>query len=276
LDLTTMDLLDKLLIGSSTQYLGMLFCIIAATLSITARNGTDSQKSTISLMNAIGCLVQFISCLIGVSYWEPLGVPAAGLYFNAGLFLLIAVLNLLGSTFPPVYNLSADIFRNPMNWGFLLWIVVGFFYAVMAAFATDSLTDGYGVKLEGKSQLILHGSFKYSMAPILLNVILLFKGHMITAGSYATYVVGRFLSAATCALTLMSAIWAMVFTCLNEGGKYDKIISGQYFNMSLWFVFFLLFYVPMARMDHVFAPAIQKKVNDDSYVFDEVDEESDE
>jgi len=264
------------LIGSSTQYMGVLLFIIAATLSITARNGTDSQKSTISLMNAIGCLVQFISCLIGVSYWEFLGVPAAGIYFNAGLFLLIAVLNLLGSTFPPVYNLSADIFRNPMNWGFLVWIVIATFFMVMMAFATESLTDSYGVKLEGKSQLVLAGMFKYSLAPTYLIIILLFKGHMITAGSYATYVIGRFLSAATCALTLMSAIWAMVFTCLNEGGKYDKIISGQYFNMSLWLVFFLLFYVPMARMDHVLAAAIQEKVEGDSYAIEEVDEESDE
>jgi len=265
---------DKFLIGAICQTNGVMMLICAATLSITARNGTDAQKSNISLMNAVGSAVFLITSFSSTSYWVDLGAAPGGMYFNVCLYGLVAVLNFMGSNYPPAFKVAP--LKNPIYWGFLVWIPIFLLYAVMSAFATDSLVEGYGMKLSGDAKLFFTGSIKYVLSVLELQIALLFTGLLITPGSNATYTLGRFLSAISVGMFLTSAIWAMIYTCLNVDGKYDKVISGQNFNMGLWGVFFLLFYVPMARMDHDLAPSIRAAVEGTNYKDAPADESSDE
>lgn len=249
-----MTLLEKLLVGAVVQFWGLNIAIEVCVLMITARNGTDEQKGTTCFMQGLSAVFGVIMMLLGSSEFLSLGANANGMYVNMGVYGTIGILNFLGASFPPAIKMAP--LRHPMYWGLLGLIAMYTFYMLSMIFMTESLMKGYGVELEGQGQLLLTGVFRYGIPQDYFGVIMLLTGQIITAGSLATYGIVRYLCVVVFGMITMCLTMCAVWTCLNEDGKYDKIISGQYFNFFLWLVFFFLFYVPIARMD----PAIKSDV----------------
>jgi hypothetical protein len=263
LDTDSMNLMSKLMIGTIMQFWAMNLFMNVCVCTITARNGTEEQQATTALMMGLGSIISAIIQCASTPQWTELGVAASGIYFNVGLFALIAVVNFLGASFPPTIKMAP--LSNPMYWGFVGMIGMYTMYMFTMFFAPDSLMDGYGVTLKGKPKAVLKLMFQFGLAPAFLSVILLFKGHLVTAGSLATYGIARYMCAILMGLMSMCVVMAAVWTCLNEDGKYDKIISGQYFNTFLWLVFFFLFYVPVARMDSAIGTRVVESVENIPY-----------
>jgi len=264
LDLDAIEPAEKMMIGVNMQFYGGNLLLHAGVLMLTAMTGTDDAQATMALMGGLGCCVQIVSILLSVSFWTKLGVAAGGLYFNAMLFGLIAVLCFLGANYPPAFKMAP--LGKSLYWGFLGLIAMYTFYVLAMVFATDTLLEGYGVHIQGAPYSVLIGMFKFGLAPEFLHIIMVLKSLIITSGSHNTYAIGRWMSLICVGWFFMISAMAMVWTTLNEDGKYDKIISGQYFNMLLWLIFSVLFYAPIARLDPELKSTIEKEV-DGTYGF---------
>lgn len=249
---------EKLIISTSLQNLGVTLGIAVAINTITFRGGTDDQKSTVCLMNGLSSLLSSIIGVCTPSYWDGL-VSSTGIYINAGLFFLVAIVNFLGGCPPAAFKL-ANV-SKPLYWGFLGISAIYVFYMFAMVFATDALFESYGVKISGNPQKVLVGLFKFSMAPTFLQIALLLIAQIIAPGPLATYSIARYMAMISLGSFLMSAVSSAVWTCLNDAdGKYDKIIRGQNFNMFLWAVFWVAFYVPVALMDPVLKDTVDNEI----------------
>jgi len=244
---------EKLFIATSLQTWGVTLSIPTAFSAITFRNGNDGQKSMINLMNGANCLIQSIIVLCTVSYWDTI-VATTGLYINFAIFLVVAVVCLLGVDFPPKIEL-ANV-RKPLYFGFIGMAVLYALYMLLMAFATESLFANYGAKLkEGVVKKLLVGMYRFGFAPTFLHIVTLMLAQIITAGPIANYGCARYMAIVSFASMLMCAVMAAVWTCLGSGiiggasVSFDGVAKGQTFNMFLWFIFFMLFYYPVALMD---------------------------
>jgi len=258
IDLGSLALVEKLILGITLQIFGVYAMKIAGILAITARNGTDEQRATTCLMQGVASSVIAVVTAASVGFWTELGVPASGIYFNLGLDGLVAVLALLGAGFPPAFKPAP--LRKPLYWGFLGLIAYYALFSLGMFFATESMLEGYGVEIGGQAHGVLSGMARFTYAPAFLNLILLLLGHLVTVGSCASYGVARLASGMALVLCAGSAVSATFWACLNEDGEYDKILSGQHFNAGLWLFFFLLSYVPIAAMDRAVREGVEKEV----------------
>lgn len=243
---------DKLLVSGTVQLLGIWYAVGAGALTITLRNGTDDQKSMLCFITGLWFVVAILCQFLSVPHFSEIGVPASGAYFNAGLGFLIGLLCFLGADCPP--KISMAPVRKPLYWGYIARIVVLVVFMLLMFCIPDKLMESYGLEVSASASTVLVGFMKFSMAPWFLYVALICLAQLLVMGPCATYGYNRWLATCDFALMVVSAIWAGVWQSLNENGKYDKLIKGQYFNMVMYFVLFLIFYASVALLD----PAVVK------------------
>jgi len=259
LHVSGLALLDKLLIVSTMQGLGIFECIYSLIIVTAANRGTCDQQETTSLINGAATTFALVLTLTSVGFWEEIDVPVAGIYFNASLWGVLAALSFLGANFRPVLRLAP--LRKPLYWGSLAMIVIFSCYTLVMLVAPEALLEAYtGLGLAKQSHQVLVGSLKYGYTELIVAIIMLFIGHIATTSSYIVYCVGRSMCFVSFGLALFTACWAAVWTCLNENGIYDTIVSGQRFNVGLWLVLFLLFLAPIVRMDPAIKDGVEKEV----------------
>jgi hypothetical protein len=258
-DTSSLVLVEKLLVVETLQGLGVFYIIYGVILVTTANRGTSDQQETTSLITGVANSFSLVMTLSGLRFWGDVGVPASGTYFNALLWVVLIVLSFLGASFRPVLKLAQ--LRKPMHWGFLAFIAIFSCYFFASLIAPESLLAAYtGVGLGRKSHQVLVGLMKYAFAQTIFAIVAVCVGHIATASSHTLYCVGRFMCCANLGLALVSATWVAVWTCLDKDGIYGGIVSGQCFNVGLWVVLFLLFFVPIAGMDPAIKDGVEKEV----------------
>lgn len=258
-DTTKFDQTAKLLSASVMIFIGMCYMIGAGINSLNLRQGSDASKSTLCFMNGLHSVLNLIMAVVGMSHWESLGVKAGSIYFNMGLFATVALVNFLSVDGLPKINLAP--MGNRLYWGFFAVIFLFTLYFFGMLFFTEKLMSGYGIEFTGEAEKFLLGCLKYSLAPFYFYMVLICVAQIITCAPQRTYIFARLMAIFSFACTLVIATWAAVWTALNDvNGTYDKMISGQYFNMAQWFVLFLLFYVGVAGMDSNTKDAIEEAV----------------
>lgn len=263
---------DKMLVSGTVQLIALNFAVAAGALTITYRNGTDDQKSMLCFMTGLWSVVQIICNFCSIPHFGAIGVPASGAYFNVGLLFVVGAVNFLGADCPP--KISMAPVRKPLYWGYIVSIVVTGVFTLLMFFIPDKLMNGYGVQLTGNAFTVCVGLLRFTLAPWYLYMIFVYLAQLLVMGPCATYGYSRWMSCSMNALAGVSAILAVVWQCLNdEEGKYDKLIKGQYFNMVLYFVFFLLFYIPVAQLDPVVVKdTVEKEIGKDEDLEYEADE----
>lgn len=257
-DSTKFDLTAKLISAATIIFIGICYMIGAAVNSLNLRQGSDASKSTLCFMNGLYSVLNLIMAVVGMSHWEALGVKAGSIYFNMGLFATVALVNFLSVDGLPKIDLAP--MGNRLYWGFFAVIVLFTLYFFGMVFFAEKLLSGYGIEFTGDAQKFLVGCLKYSLAPFYFYMVLVSFAQIITCAPQRTYIFARVMAIMSFAVTMAVAVWAAVWTALNVNGKYDKMISGQYFNMAIWFILFLLFYVGVASMDSNTKNAVEEAV----------------
>jgi len=249
---------EKIIISTTLQLVGVTMFASGGANTITYRGGTDDQKSTMCLMNGIGTMLTVIIGLCTVGYWTDVGVSATGLYINAAIFFVVAVVNFLGVIFPPTFKLAP--FAKPLYWGFLATIPLYVLYMFMFFFGTEFFAKSYGLVLTGNPKAVLMGLIKFGLGPAILQNVLFMIAQIIAPGALATYSIVRMMCIVCFGNFMASAYAAAVWTCRNANGSYDDIIQGQGFNMFLWAVLFLLFYYPLVQLDNKIKEVLEKEI----------------
>merc|ERR1712070_180968 len=162
---------EKLMLTSFVQYIGLNYAMGGALNLITVRQGNDSSKGTINLINVLWNVISAGITLISYKYWTDIGVPGGGVWLNFCLFLLGAVLNLLGCIGSNVFAKLAPI-GKPLYWGFFPAILCTTFYMVAMFFFPAALMKGYGVVLTGQTLTVYLGMLRFGVAPYYIYTIL--------------------------------------------------------------------------------------------------------
>jgi hypothetical protein len=259
-NITTAITTDEKMITSSTlQLVGVHMFVSGSCSTVTYRGGSDQQKSAVCLMNGLGALFTVVLGLCTVSYWTDIGVSATGLYINAAIFFVVAVVNFLSVNFPFDIKLSPSI-SKPLYWGFFVIIPLFVLYMFAFFFAPDFIADSYGLTMSGTPKVVLLGLIRFGFGPALLQNILLFVALIITPGTLATYVIVRMMAFVSFGAVLFEACAAAVWTCRSVNGSYDKIIRGMGFNMFLWTLLFFAFYFPLMQLDNKLKDALEAEL----------------
>merc|ERR1719502_273574 len=114
------------------------------------------------------------------------------------------------------------------------------------------MIEGYGYTsktLGTEAMQMLKAALTYGFGPQWILFLFFIKAQYVVADSYFTYIFNRVLCMMWFGAFLSSATGAAAWDALNKDGKYDKVITGTYFNLVVTFVFNLFFYVPIAMMD---------------------------
>merc|ERR1711907_174636 len=103
----------------------------------------DNQKSMLCFVTAVWSIVASITAFAGASTWSTVGAPESGSYFNAGLVLVLGVVNFLGVNCPPTIKIAN--LQKPLYWGYFVKLFLCAVYALLFAFFPDKLVTSYGV-----------------------------------------------------------------------------------------------------------------------------------
>lgn len=277
IDIATLTGVEQMLLTEALQQVGMCFFIVASFCTVSIRTAGDDQLATTALMAGLGGLIQQAVNAASVSYYSDLGASATAQWVTLAVFVVVAILCLLGADVPPAIKVSP--ISKPLYWGFLANIVLLVIYIIPMAFTTEAFFESYGMSNEvmpstGKAYKLLIGTFKYNMTSTCGLSLLLNLAHIITFSPQSTYVIGRGFTIIYFAFFIKSAAYAAVYSALNvngpftssnttnttntQGGKLDKIVTGEIFNMGLWFVFWALFYAPIVMLDGGLKGAVEQ------------------
>ena len=247
INLTTTPATEKLMLTSFVQYIGLNYAMGGALNVITARQGNDSSKATINVINALWSLICAIITLGSYKYWTDIGVPSGGIWLNTCLFLLGAVLNLLGCIGSNVFAKLAPI-GKPLYWGFYPTLLITTLYMCAMFFFPGALMKGYGVAFSPAINTVFVGLMRFGMAPYYIYTILGCIANFFIEPN-VTYIYVRWLAIMMIVLSTTYCITAATWRSMQVNNEYLKIIRGQYFNAFLFLFFFVLFYLPVALMD---------------------------
>lgn len=247
INLTTTPSTEKLMLTSLLQFIGLNYTIGVGVSSLATRLGNDSTRGTICLVNFVWNLISACIALGSYKYWTDIGVPPGGIWLNTCLFLLGAVLNLLGCIGSNVFAKLAPI-GKPLYWGFFPAILVTTVYMCMMFFVPTALMKGYGVEFTGQTLTVYVGLLRFGLAPYYIYTILSSIAQLFIE-PHVTYVFVRWLAIMFAVLSVVNCICAATWRSLETNHEYIKIIRGQYANAIIFLFFFVLYYLPVALMD---------------------------
>lgn len=247
INLTTTPVTEKLMLTGFVQFIGLNYAIGAGLNLITVRQGNDSSKGTINLINVLWNVISAGITLISYKYWTDIGVPGGGVWLNFCLFLLGAVLNLLGCIGSNVFAKLAPI-GKPLYWGLYPTLLITTLYMCAMFFFPGALMKGYGVAFSPATNTVFVGLMRFGMAPYYIYTILSCIANFFIEPN-VTYIYIRWLAIMMLVLSTVYLITAATWRSMQVNNEYLKIIRGQYFNAFLFLFFFVLFYLPVALMD---------------------------
>jgi len=184
-----------------------------------------------------------------------LGCSKAGIVFNICLLAITMILFVLGA------GLSFELapLKKPVYWGISVMAVIAFIYSVMFLFIPDALLSGYHVTFDDMmARALFLALMKYGFSGLCFQMSVWLLAAMMTTDFMHIYALNRYIATIQFGLFLAVVTNVAWWNTKNVDGHLDSFILGQWMGGCMWFIYFLLTYVPVILLDTQIARSVEE------------------